>query len=108
MPVSLDIYGGLMAQNNKAISEKAYNFHSATSSIREIAEWFIDTMNLGSITNLKTVESVKKLIDDTMVNNLKPIIERIKNNGTHNFLYFLPIIMKSYCNNIKSDPSTFL
>ena len=64
MPVSLDIYGGLMAQNNKAISEKAYNFHSATSSIREIAEWFIDYLNLGSTTNLKTVDSVKKLIDD--------------------------------------------
>ena len=69
MPVSLDIYGGLMAQNNKAISEKAYNFHSATSSIREIAEWFIDYLKLSSITNLKTVESVKKLIDDTMAPN---------------------------------------
>tara|TARA_R110001599_G_scaffold321406_1_gene531966 strand:- start:234 stop:929 length:696 start_codon:yes stop_codon:yes gene_type:complete len=69
MPVSLDIYGGLMAQNNKAISEKAYNFHSATSSIREIAEWFIDTLGLDSVTNLKTVDSVKKLIDDTMAPN---------------------------------------
>ena len=58
-----------MAQNNKAISEKAYNFHSATSSIREIAEWFINTLGLDGVTNLKTVDSVKKLIDDTMAPN---------------------------------------
>ena len=68
MPVSLDIYGGLMAQNKKVI-EKSYSFHSATSSVREIAEWFMDYLKLSSITNLKTVESVKKLIDDTMAPN---------------------------------------
>lgn len=57
-----------MAQNKEVI-EKSYSFHSATSSIREIAEWFIDYLKLGSITNLKTVDSVKKLIDDTMAPN---------------------------------------
>jgi len=57
-----------MAQNKEVI-EKSYSFHSATSSVREIAEWFMDYLKLGSITNLKTVESVKKLIDDTMAPN---------------------------------------
>ena len=57
-----------MAQNKEVI-EKSYSFHSATSSVREIAEWFMDYLKLSSITNLKTVDSVKKLINDTMAPN---------------------------------------
>tara|TARA_R110000751_G_scaffold46633_1_gene104769 strand:- start:256 stop:918 length:663 start_codon:yes stop_codon:yes gene_type:complete len=58
-----------MPNLKKDVIEKSYSFHGAKTSIKNIAEWFVDTMKLDSVTNLKTVDGVIKLVNDTM----KPI-----------------------------------
>ena len=60
-----------MSQNRKDVIEQASAFHSAKTSIKNIAQWFVDTMKLDSITNLKTADQVSKLVNETMNPNRK-------------------------------------
>jgi len=60
-----------MSNLRKDVIEKATAFHSAKTSIKNIAHWFVDYCKLDSITNLKTVDQVKNLVNDTMKPNRK-------------------------------------